>query len=303
MKIYIILLLTILMFGCKDEISQKKIISQTSKQNELPKLPLKMTLFGETIDLQDEDIRERLENELIVNSYFHSSTTLIIKRANRFFPNIEKLLKEEKIHDDFKYLSVIESNLTQARSPAGALGFWQFMPQTASEYNLVVNDEIDERLTVHKSTLAACAYLRKSHAEFKNWVLAAASYNRGLNGLRSDMESQYATNYFDIEMNNETARYVFRIMAMKLILENPKAYGFNINSSDLYPERKTYSTVINSPIEDLALWAKNKGANLKILRKLNPWLIGNSLTIQPLNYTIDLPIASYNLKNYLDYKK
>ena len=303
MKIYIILLLTILMFGCKDEISQKKIVSQTSKQNELPKLPLKMTLFGETIDLQDEDIRERLENELIVNSYFHSSTTLIIKRANRFFPNIEKLLKEEKIHDDFKYLSVIESNLTQARSPAGALGFWQFMPQTASEYNLVVNDEIDERLNVHKSTLAACAYLRKSHAEFKNWVLAAASYNRGLNGLRSDMESQYATNYFDIEMNNETARYVFRIMAMKLILENPKAYGFNINSSDLYPERKTYITVINSPIEDLALWAKNKGANLKILRKLNPWLIGNSLTIQPLNYTIDLPIASYNLKNYLDYKK
>ena len=303
MKIYIIILLTILMFGCKDEISQKKIVSQTSKQNELPKLPLKMTLFGEAIDLQDEDIRERLENELIVNSYFHSSTTLIIKRANRFFPNIEKLLKEEKIHDDFKYLSVIESNLTQARSPAGALGFWQFMPQTASEYNLVVNDEIDERLNVHKSTLAACAYLRKSHAEFKNWVLAAASYNRGLNGLRSDMESQYATNYFDIEMNNETARYVFRIMAMKLILENPKAYGFNINSSDLYPERKTYSTVINSQIEDLALWAKNKGANLKLLRKLNPWLIGNSLTIQPLNYTIDLPIASYNLKNYLDYKK
>jgi membrane-bound lytic murein transglycosylase D len=303
MKIYIFLLLTILMFGCKDEISPKKIVSQTSKQNELPKLPLEMKLFGETIDLQDEDIRERLENELIVNSYFHSSTTLIIKRANRFFPNIEKLLKEENIHDDFKYLSVIESNLTQARSPAGALGFWQFMPQTASEYNLVVNNEIDERLNVQKSCLAACAYLKKSHAEFKNWILTAASYNRGLGGLRSDMENQYATNYFDIEMNNETARYVFRIMAMKLILENPKAYGFNINSSDLYPERKTYSMVINSPIEDLALWAKNNGANLKILRKLNPWLIGNSLTIRPLNYTIDLPIPSYNLKNYLDYKK
>ena len=303
MKIYIILLLTILMFGCKDEISPKKIISQTSKQNELPKLPLEMTLFGETIDLQDEDIRERLENELIVNSYFHSSTTLIIKRANRFFPNIEKLLKEEKIHDDFKYLSVIESNLTQARSPAGALGFWQFMPQTASEYNLVINAEIDERLDVQKSTLAACAYLRRSHAEFKDWVLAAASYNRGMGGIRSDMRNQYATNYFDVEMNNETARYVFRIMAMKLILENPKAYGFNINYSDLYPERKTYALVINYPIKDLALWAKNKGVNLKILRKLNPWLLGNSLTIRPLNYTIDLPKPGYNLKNYLDYKK
>jgi membrane-bound lytic murein transglycosylase D len=200
-------------------------------------------------------------------------------------------------------LSVIESNLTQARSPAGALGFWQFMPQTASEYNLVVNAEIDERLNVQKSTLAACAYLRKSHAEFKDWVLAAASYNRGMGGIRSDMRNQYATNYFDVEVNNETARYVFRIMAMKLILENPKAYGFNINSSDLYPERKTYPLVINYPIKDLALWAKNKGFNLKILRKLNPWLIGNSLTIRPLNYTIDLPIPSYNLKNYLDYKK
>ena len=303
MKIYIILLLSILMLGCKDEISQQKEVSKTYKQNQLPKLPLKMTLFGETIDLQDEDIRERLDNELIVNSYLHSSTTLIIKRANRYFPNIEKLLKEEKIHDDFKYLSVIESNLTQARSPAGALGFWQFMPQTASEYNLVINAEIDERLDVQKSTLAACAYLRRSHAEFKDWVLAAASYNRGMGGIRSDMRNQYATNYFDVEMNNETARYVFRIMAMKLILENPKAYGFNINSSDLYPERKTYPLVINYPIKDLALWAKNKGFNLKILRKLNPWLIGNSLTIRPLNYTIDLPKPGYNLKNYLDYKK
>lgn len=303
MKISIFLLLTLFMFGCKDEMPQKKIIAQNSVHNELPKLPLEIKIFGETINLQDEDIRERLDNELIVNSYFHSSTTLIIKRANRFFPIIEKLLKEEKIHNDFKYLCVIESNLTQARSPAGALGFWQFMPQTASEYNLVVNAEIDERLNVKKSTLAACAYLKKSHTEFKNWVLAAASYNRGLSGLRSDLKSQYATNYFDIEMNNETARYVFRIMAMKLILENPEAYGFNINSRDLYPERKTYSMVINSPIKDLALWAKNKGANLKILRKLNPWLIGNSLTIQPLNYTIDLPIPTYNLKNYLDYKK
>ena len=303
MKIYIILLLSILMLGCKDEISQQKEVSKTYKQNELPKLPLKMTLFGETIDLQDEDIRERLDNELIVNSYLHSSTTLIIKRANRYFPNIEKLLKEEKIHDDFKYLSVIESNLTQARSPAGALGFWQFMPQTASEYNLVINAEIDERLDVQKSTLAACAYLRRSHAEFKDWVLAAASYNRGMGGIRSDMRNQYATNYFDVEMNNETARYVFRIMAMKLILENPKAYGFNINYSDLYPERKTYALVINYPIKDLALWAKNKGVNLKILRKLNPWLLGNSLTIRPLNYTIDLPKPGYNLKNYLDYKK
>ncbi len=303
MKNWCLLLLIFVSVSCKEEKEKNTTHYSTIEYNQLPPIPSKMELFGETIDLRDEDIRERLDNELIVNAYLHSSTTLIIKRANRHFPEIDQLLKEQQIPSDFKYLCVIESNLTQAISPAGARGFWQFMPETAKEYNLLINTEIDERLNVQKSTLAACAYLKKSHAEFKNWILAAASYNRGMGGVRSDMKSQYTNNYFDTEMNNETGRYVFRIMAMKLILENPKAYGFNIKPFDLYPIRNTKTITINTPIPDLAWWAKNNNVNLKIIRKLNPWLLTNSLTIKPINYVITLPKPPYKLKNYVEYKQ
>ena len=303
MKIWCVLLLFLIAISCKEQKNKVNTRNSNSEFNQLPPIPSSMELFGEKIDLRDEDIRERLDNELIVNSYLHSSTSLIIKRANRHFPEIDQLLKAQQIPSDFKYLCVIESNLTQAISPAGARGFWQFMPETAKEYNLQLNTEIDERLNIQKSTLAACAYLKKSHAEFKNWILAAASYNRGMGGVRSDMKSQYTNNYFDTEMNNETGRYVFRIMAMKLILENPKAYGFNIKSTDLYPIRSTQKVTIDAPIPDLALWAKNQHVNLKIVRKLNPWLLANSLTIKPINYVITLPKRSYNLKNYVDYKQ
>ena len=303
MKNWCLLLLIFVSVSCKEEKEKNTTHYSTKEYNQLPPIPSKMELFGETIDLRDEDIKERLDNELIVNSYLHSATTLIIKRANRYFPSLEQLLKEQQIPSDFKYLCVIESNLTQAISPAGARGFWQFMPETAKEYNLLINTEIDERLNVQKSTLAACAYLKKSHAEFKNWILAAASYNRGMGGVRSDMKSQYTNNYFDTEMNNETGRYVFRIMAMKLILENPKAYGFNIKPFDLYPIRNTKTITINTPISDLAWWAKNNNVNLKIIRKLNPWLLTNSLTIKPINYVITLPKPPYKLKNYVEYKQ
>ena len=303
MKNWCLLLLIFVSVSCKEEKEKNTTHYSTKEYNQLPPIPSKMELFGETIDLRDEDIRERLDNELIVNAYLHSATTLIIKRANRYFPVIDQLLKDEQIPSDFKYLCVIESNLTQAISPAGARGFWQFMPETAKEYNLLVTTEIDERLNVQKSTLAACAYLKKSHAEFKNWILAAASYNRGMGGVRSDMKSQYTNNYFDTEMNNETGRYVFRIMAMKLILENPKAYGFNIKPFDLYPIRNTKTITINTPIPDLAWWAKNNNVNLKIIRKLNPWLLTNSLTIKPINYVITLPKPPYKLKNYVEYKQ
>ena len=303
MKNWCLLLLLFVLVSCKEEKKKSATHCSTKEINQLPPIPSTMELFGETIDLRDEDIRERLDNELIVNAYLHSSTSLIIKRANRYFPVLDQLLKDEKIPSDFKYLCVIESNLTQAISPAGARGFWQFMPETAEEYNLLINKEIDERLDVQRSTLAACAYLKKAHAEFKNWILAAASYNRGMGGVRSDMKTQYTNNYFDTEMNNETGRYVFRIMAMKLILENPKAYGFDIKATDLYPVRSTQKVTIDTPIPDLALWAKNQDVNLKIIRKLNPWLLANSLTIKPINYVITLPKSSYNLKKYVDYKQ
>lgn len=298
-----LLILSLLFIGCTEKNTNKVTVNSKQVSQQLPSVPQSMELFGETIHLTDEDIRERLDHELTVNAFFQSSTTLIIKRANRYFPILEQLLKEENLHDDFKYLCVIESNLTQAKSPAGAQGFWQFMPETAKEYKLLVTNEVDERLDVEKSTRAACAYLRKAYAELDNWILAAAAYNRGLGGVQSDLKSQYVSTYFDTEMNNETSRYVFRIMALKLILENPKSYGFNLQNKDLYPTRKIRKVNVHDPILDLALWAKNNQVTLKIVRKLNPWLLKNTLTTPPINYIITLPHSSYNLKQYSDYRK
>ena len=179
-----------------------------------------MLFFGRTINLEDEDIRERLDREIITNVYFQSSTTFALKRANRFFLEIEKILSEEHVPEDFKFLAVIESNLSEVSSPVGANGFWQFMPFTAKEYGLVMSDEVDERMNLTKSTRAACSFIKNAHKIFGDWINACASYNRGIGGVQSDMKWQKTDHYFDTDMNNETGRYVFRIMAMKLIMEN-----------------------------------------------------------------------------------
>jgi hypothetical protein len=260
-----------------------------------------MLFFGRTINLEDEDIRERLDREIITNVYFQSSTTFALKRANRFFPEIEKILSEEHVPEDFKYLAVIESNLSEVSSPVGANGFWQFMPFTAKEYGLVMSDEVDERMNLTKSTRAACSFIKNTHKIFGDWVNACASYNRGIGGVQSDMKWQKTDHYFDTDMNNETGRYVFRIMAMKLIMENPKRYGFDIPKSQLYKPFKTKTIKIDKEISNLAEWAKNKGINLKIVRKLNPWLISNKLTIRPGEFSIKLPSKNENLKNFNSY--
>lgn len=267
----------------------------------IPILPKEMIFCGEKLNLEDEDIRERLEKEVLLNAYYHSATIGIMKRANRFFPQIEKILKKENIPTDFKYLACIESSLIQAVSPAGAQGFWQFMPFTAKEFDLEMSDEVDERLNIEKSTYAACGYLKHAQDTLKDWLLTAASYNRGIGGVRSDMRWQRTNHYFDTDMNSETARYTFRILAMKLIMENPKAYGFYIPKNQLYHPLKTKTIQLTGKINNLAEWANKKGINLKILRKLNPWLIGNKLTINPSKYTIKLPLKSTKLKSYHSY--
>lgn len=269
--------------------------------HKLPDIPKTIIFFGEKINLEDEDIRERLDREIITNVYFQSSTTFALKRANRYFPEIEKILKKEHIPSDFKYLAVIESNLSEVTSPVGANGFWQFMPFTAKEYHLEINNEVDERLDLTKSTIAACQFIRNSHDIFGNWINACASYNRGIGGVQSDMNWQETNHYFDTDMNNETGRYVFRIIAMKLIMENPKAYGFDIPENQLYHTLKTKTIKLTSKIENLAIWSQEKGINLKILRKLNPWLIGNKLTISPSKYAIKLPLKSTKLKSFHAY--
>ena len=269
----------------------------------IPNLPESMNFAGENIILRDEDIIERLEREVLTNAYYQSATAQILKRANRWFPMIERILKEEKIPDDFKYLAVIESGLVQATSPVGAQGFWQFMPYTAKEYDLEISDEIDERLHVEKSTRAACAYLRNAQDTLKDWLLASAAYNRGIGGVRQDMRWQGTDHYFDTDQNSETSRYVFRILAVKLIFENPKAYGFNTDKLKLYEPFKTKRVIVKQSIPNLAKWALEKGINFKILTKLNPWLKGNKLTIKNKTYQLLLPTESENLKPYKQYLK
>lgn len=266
-----------------------------------PILPQEMLFCGQQIQLEDEDVRERLDREILTNAFYQSSTLQALKRANRFFPQLEKLLKKKHIPEDFKYLAVIESNLTQATSPVGAKGFWQFMPYTAQEYQLLINDEVDERMNIEKSTLAACNYLKKAHDTLNDWLLTAAAYNRGVGGVRSDMRWQGTSHYFDTYTNNETGRYVYRILAMKLIMEHPEAYGFHPEKTELYKPFQTERVAITSSIDNLAFWAKSKGFNYKIINKLNPWVLGNRLTVTSKPFILQLPRKTFNLKPYNSY--
>jgi hypothetical protein len=307
MNFKLLLFITLVAVSCSNQ--EEKSPEEKNIQNTeigfatIPNLPESMNFAGEKVLLQDEDIIERLDREVLTNAYYQSATTQMLKRANRWFPIIERILKEENIPDDFKYLAVIESGLVQATSPVGAQGFWQFMPYTAKQYDLEISDEIDERLHVEKSTRAACAYLRDAQDTLKDWLLASASYNRGIGGVRQDMRWQGTDHYFDTDQNNETARYVFRILAVKLIFENPKAYGFDTDKIKLYEPFKTKRVVVKQSIPNLAKWALEKGINFKILTKLNPWLKGNKLTIKNKTYQLLLPTESENLKPYKQYLK
>jgi hypothetical protein len=300
--IYSLLAINLLLLGCQqtqDSKKKEKVIN--SKIQYLPDIPKSIKFFGELINLEDEDVRERLDREIITNVYFQSSTTFAIKRANRYFPEIEKILQKTKVPNDFKYLAVIESNLSEVTSPVGASGFWQFMPFTAEEYDLKINDEIDERLNLTKSTYAACDFIKNSYKVFGNWVNACASYNRGIGGVNSDMKWQKTSHYFDTDMNNETGRYVFRMIAMKLIMENQKAYGFDIPRQQMYKPLQTRKIKLKKSIPNLAEWSVRNGINIKILRKLNPWIISNKLTIKDSYFEIKLPTKTEKLKNYKDY--
>jgi hypothetical protein len=276
------------LFACTTQPDIKNS-SCTHEALQIPAIPSSLDFFNQQINLQDWDIKERLDRELLVNTYFQSSTCLALKRANKYFPAIEKILKEEGVPDDFKYLCVAESNLSNVVSPAGAAGFWQFMPGTAPSYGLIINDEIDERNNLEKSTRAACKLIKSNHALFNDWINACAAYNRGPGGLQQDMNSQGVHHFFDTELNPETARYVFRIMALKIILENPKAYGYNLGKTQIYLPISVKAVVVKQPINNLAVWAKKHKTSLKIVRLLNPWILGKQLTKKSVPCTIELP--------------
>ena len=248
--------LLVLIVGCGPNNQQKESKSEQHTQviesiSNVPNLPDSIEFCGKIVHLTDFESQERLHREFIVNTYYHSATLQILLKTRRYFPIIERILKENKLPDDLKYVCVAESALSNVTSPAGAKGFWQFMPETAEEYGLRVDDEVDERMDIERSTKAACDYLLKAYAKFGDWSLAVASYNMGMGGIQYEVNSQRSPNYNELLLNAETSRYVMRIIALKYIIEHPDRYGYQVSENDYYEPIKYRPVTVNQDIDDL----------------------------------------------------
>lgn len=243
-----------------------------------PEVPKEIYFAEERIPIENFEVFERIDRELLVNTYWHSATILAMKRANRWFPVIEPILKRYNVPDDFKYLAVAESNLDNVVSPAGATGYWQFMKAAAEKYGLEVSSEVDERYHVEKSTEAACKYLLESYQKYGSWTMAAASYNMGVAGVDNQIGRQKTNNYYNLVLNIETSRYVARIVSLKLIMQSPHKYGFDLKETDLYNPLQTYEVELSYSVSDFADWSNAQGINYKILKMYNPWLRDVKLT-------------------------
>jgi hypothetical protein len=257
-------------------------------------IPDSIYFANERVPSEYFDVYESLDREFLVNTYWHSQTMLMLKKAYRFFPVIEPILKKHQIPDDFKYLVIAESGFSNIVSPAGASGFWQFMKPTAEKYGLIINEEIDERYNLEKATVAACKHLNDLYACYKNWTIVAAAYNIGGGNLDKIISNQKTSNYYDLFFNEETARYVYRIIAIKTIIESPKKYGFYISKQQRYLFIPTEKYTVDSTIHDLSQFAKDKGINYKILRLFNPWLRKYKLTATTENqFVIQIPKPAF----------
>ena len=263
------------------------------------KIPEEISFAGERVPLDNFDTRESLDRELLVNTYFHSQTFLLIKRSKRFFPLIEPILKKYGIPDDFKYLAVIESGLENSVSPRQAVGFWQLVEGTAKEYGMEVNDEVDERYHIEKSTEAACKYFLESYQKYKSWTMAAASYNAGRNGIDRQIGRQNGDNYYDLLLNEETSRYIFRALSIKMIITDPEKHGFHLDEDDYYPVVPVDEMKIDTAVSDFNHFASQFGINYKMLKYFNPWLRETYLTNRhKKEYLIKIPkegCRSYSL--------
>jgi hypothetical protein len=240
-------------------------------------IPANLDFCGERIPSNDFKIRKDLEREFYNNAYWKAHSLVLFHKAQRWFPYIEPILREENVPDDFKYLAVIESHLSNATSPAGAAGFWQLVPFSARNYGLEVNENVDERFNLEKATRAACAHLREAHAIFNNWTLAAAAYNRGIGGIQKALEGQKADNYFDLLLNPETGSFVYRILAYKTLLSSPAHFGIKDKKWKYFPKIPFTVYTVDSTINDLATFAKKIGCSKITLKVFNPWLISNKL--------------------------
>jgi hypothetical protein len=255
-----------------------------------PSLPDKMEFAGEIVPLERWEIREQLDREILYNYYWQNNILYIMKLAGRHFPMIEERLKAHNIPDDFKYLCVAESNLLNATSRAGAVGFWQFMKGTAPAYDIEISSTVDERYNVYKSTEAACEYLKTAYAKFGSWTAAAASYNCGMGGYNSHASFQGTKNYYDLLLPEETQRYIFRILAFKHLMSNSEDLGFRLEKDEKYEPVQVRKITVNRSIPDLSEFAKQNGTNYKMIRMMNPWLRSRSLTVKAgKTYTISVP--------------
>ncbi|MBR4488269.1 MAG: lytic transglycosylase domain-containing protein [Bacteroidales bacterium] len=252
-----------------------------------PPLPDSLTFCGENVPLDDPMVRESLDRELTAVCYQHSTTLLCLKRAGRWFPTLEKILKEDGVPEDIKYLCVAESSLSNAISPAKAVGFWQFLESTAKLYGLTVNDEVDERYHVEKCTHAACKYLKTSKNSLGSWALAAASYNMGEGGVRKNVNNQSQNEYWNLYFNPETARYVYRILAYKLLFENPSTYGVRLNESDKYAPYEYEEITVTASVPSWYTFCQEHDMTYKEFKELNPWVRSTKLTVAAgKSYTI-----------------
>ena len=256
-----------------------------------PEVPESLEFAGTVYDLTRSDLRERLDREIINMTYTHATTLLNIKKANRYFPEIEMVLKENNIHDDLKYLALIESNLNlDARSSVGAVGLWQFMEATAKEFGLTVNSNVDERLNIEKATQAACKYLKNAYKIYNDWASAMASYNAGQSRITKELEQQKVKTALDLWLNNETSRYMFRIFAAKIIFSNPQKYGFIITKEQLYPPMAYKKVKVTTSIDDLVAFANEHNISYLQLKTANLWLRERSLQNKNgVEYTILIP--------------
>lgn len=281
----------------KDSSDHKKQAQRADQQPQIyaPAIPDSMSFAGEPVPLDLYYVRESLDRELIVNTFGHTSTMLYFKRAHRYFPIIEPILKKNGVPSDFKYLCVIESGLTNATSPAKAQGFWQFIKSTGQKYGLEVTDEIDMRNNLEASTEAACKFLKSLKSSLGSWTAAAAAYNCGEAGLSKNMTKQSIASYYDTRLNSETARYVYRIIAVKQIMQHPQDYGFYLRPCDLYPSLPTRTATLSGQNVDLYEFAKTNGTTYKLLRELNPWITTEKLVNKAnKSYTVKLPAKNGN---------
>ena len=274
-------LLSLALAACTHTEAAPQAQAQPSLAQEIacPEVPSSMKLCGKSIDLDRVDMWERMDRELSSMVYTHANTLLTIKRANKYFPIMAPILKKHGVHQDILYLACIESYLNpRAYSGAKAAGIWQFMPSTAKEYGMEVNDEIDERYHLEKATAAACKYLKKAYNKYGNWESVMASYNGGMGRVSKELGAQNASSSFDLYLTDETSRYAFRVMAMKEIMEHPAKYGFTLKANQLYQPLECKEIEVSGPVEDWPKWAADHGITYAQLREANPWIRAKKLT-------------------------